>query len=342
MPTFRCTAACTYCGTFSNPSFRHASLEPDVVRRMIDQAAEARYRGVVFTGGEATLALDVVLDGIAQASSLGLGTRLVTNGWWAEDDTAAHEVLERLAAAGLDELNLSTGDEHVGFVPLSSVVRAAATALGLGFRVICVMIEVTRDASIRASDVSDNPILAAAAAAHPAANVQILESPWMPTRPDRQLAYPQEYLLNQDNLATKSGCDSCLRTTTVQADGRIAACCGLGIRTVPELQVGHVDSTTLREADQTAGDDLLKRWIRVEGPEKILAWAAAIDPEIEWENRYAHKCQSCLRLYQDERVRTVINEHHQEKIADIVLGEFLLEHFEPEAESGFPSELPTS
>jgi Radical SAM superfamily len=341
MPTFRCTAACTYCGTFSNPSAHHASLEADVVRRMIDQAAGAGYRGVVFTGGEATLALDVVLDGIAQASSLGLGTRLVTNGGWAEDDTSAHDVLRRLAAAGLDELNLSTGDQHVRFVPLASVVRAAATALWLGFRVVCVMIEVTRDAVVRAADVTDDPSFAAAAAAHPAANIQILESPWMPTRPDRQLAYPENYLLNKQNLATKSGCDSCLRTTTIQADGRIAACCGLGIRTVPELQIGHVDHTTLREADRTAGDDLLKRWIRVEGPEKILAWAAAIDPEIEWENQYAHKCQSCLRIYQDDRVRAVIKEHHQEKIADIVLGEFLLEHFELEADSGFPSELPT-
>jgi hypothetical protein len=305
---------------------------------MIDQAADAGYGGVVFTGGEATLELDTVLDGISQASALGLGSRLVTNGWWAKDERSAREVLERLRVAGLGELNLSTGDQHVRFVPLSAVIRAAATALSLGFPVVCVMVEVTREAVIRAADVTDDPVFAAAIEEHPGANVQILESPWMPTRHDRRVDYPESYLLNKTNLARKSGCDSCLRTTTVQADGRIAACCGLGIRTVPELQIGHVDDTTLREADASASDDLLKRWIRVEGPEKILAWAASIDPEIEWEDQYAHKCQSCLRLYQDERVRAVIAEHHQEKLADIILAEFLLSHFESETEPGVLSE----
>ena len=101
MPTYRCTAACTDCGTFSSPARTHASLDAEVVTRVIDQAGAAGYRGVVFTGGEATLALDIVLTGIAQARALGMGTRLVTNGWWADTDAAAAEFVDRLRSAGL-------------------------------------------------------------------------------------------------------------------------------------------------------------------------------------------------------------------------------------------------
>ncbi|WP_460972843.1 radical SAM protein [Prescottella soli] len=341
MPTFRCTAACQNCGTFSSPGPGHSSLEGHTVTRLIAQAADAGYRGVVFTGGEATLALDIVLSGVAQANSLGMGTRLVTNGWWAETEAGAYDILGRLRSAGLDELNLSTGDQHARFVPVSSVIRAAVTSLELGFRSLCVMIEVIEGSVIHKDDILEDGEFRMALDKNPAANVQVIESPWMPVRPDRRNFYPDGYLLNRNNVALKTGCSSCLTTTTVQADGRIAACCGIGMRAVPELQVGRVESTSLREADLTAADDFLKRWIRLEGPEKILAWAANIDPEIEWENMYAHKCQACLRLYKDDRVRAVIQEHHQEKIPDVLLGEFLLTRFEPPAANAeFLEEIP--
>jgi hypothetical protein len=55
-----------------------------------------------------------------------------------------------------------------------------------------------------------------------------------------------------------------------------------------------------------------------------LAWAATHDSSIEWENLYSHRCQACLRIYQDPKVREVIREYHQEKIADVLLGEWLL------------------
>lgn len=341
MPTYRCTAACTDCGTFSSPAPTHASLDAEVVTRVIDEAGAAVYRGVVFTGGEATLVLDTVLAGIAQARALGMGTRLVTNGWWADTDAAAAAFVDRLRSAGLDELNLSTGDQHARFVPVPSVIRSAVAALEQELRSLCVMVEVTEASAIRKELVIDDPAFQRAVARHPAAHVQVFESPWMPTRIDRSRSYPDGYLLNRSNVALKTGCTSCLTTTTLQADGRIAACCGIGMRTVPELQVGRVETTSLQEADERAADDFLKRWIRLDGPEKILAWAASIDPEIEWEDLYAHKCHACLRLYKDDRVRAVIADHHQDKIADVLLGEFLLTTFEPTAPDTFPDEMPT-
>ena len=39
---------------------------------------------------------------------------------------------------------------------------------------------------------------------------------------------------------------------------------------------------------------------------------------------YAHRCQACLRLYQDPVVRTVVSHSYEEKVADVMFGEWLL------------------
>ncbi|RBP11430.1 radical SAM family protein [Roseiarcus fermentans] len=321
--TFGCTAACKHCGTFSNPG-AHTSLDRDLMLSAIDQAVESGYLVVVFTGGEPTLRLAELLCAIERASSAGLVTRVVTNAWWAADGNAAFEMAASLVAAGLAEINFSTGDEHARYVPVENILRACLGACKAGFRTICVMVETVRGRSVTAATLTDSPAFKDMVGQFPDARIHVLESPWMPTSPSNHAAYPDGMAANRDNLARRGGCNSCLTTTTVQADGRISACCGLGIRSVPELQVGHIRTTTLRQADEEAANDFLKRWIRVEGPERILAWAATHDERIEWENLYAHRCQACLRLYKDERVRNVIRQRHTEKLADVLLAEWLL------------------
>jgi len=157
--------------------------------------------------------------------------------------------------------------------------------------------------------------------------VKFSESPWMPLNPAKKENYPPGMAIDRNNLAKVRGCDSVIQTITVQADGRIGACCGLGMRLVPELQVGRIGEISLTEGFSEAEDDLLKRWIRAEGPERILAWAAEKDPSIKWEGMYAHRCQACIRLYRDPAVRRIIADQYIEKIPDIVFREFLLYEF---------------
>lgn len=86
----------------------------------------------------------------------------------------------------------------------------------------------------------------------------------------------------------------------------------------------------LADADKSAADDFLKRWITVQGPERILAWASKYNPEIKWKNMYAHRCQACVRLYTDSMVNKVILEHYKEKIPDVIFGEWLLYRYKPD------------
>jgi hypothetical protein len=67
----------------------------------------------------------------------------------------------------------------------------------------------------------------------------------MPLSPTAVNRYTEGATVDASNVAMRAGCDSVLHTTTVQADGRLGACCGLGMRLIPELQIGNVGDTPL-------------------------------------------------------------------------------------------------
>lgn len=322
MPTWQCTAECQDCGTMSSPRVRER-LTMDQLIKAIGEASRAGYEVAVFTGGEPTLAGAVLEKALAYARDCGLITRVVTNGHWARSPERADLKIRSLVEAGLQEINFSTGDEHVRFVPVERVLRGVVSALRAGLTT-AVMVELRSGNRVTRESFESHPLYTEIA---DMGGVKIDESPWMPLDPDQSEGYPAGFAVNRENLSTRTGCDSVLQTTTIEADGTIGACCGIGMRLVPELQLGHIANMSISEADSAAADDFLKRWIRVEGPEKILAWAASIDTSIEWEDRYAHRCQACIRLYRDPLVGKVVREHHAEKIADVVFGEWLLYHY---------------
>jgi hypothetical protein len=70
---------------------------------------------------------------------------------------------------------------------------------------------------------------------------------------------------------------------------------------------------------QEAGRDFIKIWLFVDGPERILAWAASKNQAIQWENRYSHHCHACLALFENAEVRRTILEHYRERVDDVLL-----------------------
>jgi len=85
----------------------------------------------------------------------------------------------------------------------------------------------------------------------------------------------------------------------------------------------------LQNAIRDAESDFLKLLLHYKGPEKLLAWAASKNSEITWENFYAHKCQSCLRIYKDPKVGSVIREYHSELISDVLQAAWMEEELYP-------------
>src|ERR1043166_5309197 len=283
MPTLRCTAACAHCGTYSSPKIK-TTLTRSALLKAIDEAAEIKYAAVVFTGGEPLLEWDLTVDGIRRAAELGLRTRIVSNGFWARTEERGKKAVHALVDAGLDELNLSTGDEHAKYVPLDSVVRAVTAAIDATLPCV-IMVEVRKDPKITAQTLTQHPVLASLLKNRSHA-FSISQSPWMSLDPVESSNIEGQALVNRSNIAKRKGCDSVLRDTTVYSDGKVLACCGIGAKSIAELNLGRFPESSLSSLDRKSRDDFLKRWLRVDGPEKILAWAATFDPSIKWENMY--------------------------------------------------------
>lgn len=327
LPTFRCTAACQDCGSLSSPSER-TRLHLNEMLGAIDEASTLGYEVVVFTGGEPTLIGKELETCISRASSHGLIVRMVTNAYWAIDDKKAKRRVEAWKSAGLREINFSTGDQHARFVPIERVINATRAAISCELPV-AIMVETTAVRNITKEVLISHPLFVQITEEYPGVYIRVDESPWMPLSPSIRRKYPDGIAVNRSNLSRVRGCDSVLRTTTIEADGKINACCGLSSRMIPELQTGKLGDSTIQEADRKGSDDFLKHWISVEGPERILAWAEEHNDSVEWEDMYAHRCQACLRIYKDPLVRQIISENHQEKLADVIFSDWLVHHFDP-------------
>jgi radical SAM family protein len=332
MLTFACSAECRDCGTISSPRNRHNLAIADVLRGL-DEAARLQFHNVVFTGGEATLRWGELLIAIRHATALGLPTRLVTNAHWAKSLDDADARLGVLLEAGLKEINFSTGDEHVRFVPLDHVINAAVATVRQGLTAY-IMVELRSEPLVTRKSILSHRLVEQLPLSLQAL-IKPSESPWMPLDPGRVASYPEGIAATKENLSNCLGCDSVLQTYVMQADGRIGACCGLGMRMIKELNVGRVEGSNFLEgAIRDAGDDFLKIWLRYKGPEKILAWAAKHDPEIKWEGMYGHRCQACIRLYRDARVRRVIARSGLEMMPEVIQSAWLQEQYIPSKLSG--------
>ena len=328
MPTLACTAACRHCGSHSRPN-RPERLDSAIIMESIRQAGNLGFAGVVFTGGEATLEWDSLLRAIRFASELGLPPRLVTNAHWAVSVDIARTTLDTLVERGLRDINFSTGDEHTRFVPMDYVVNAAVAAAERGID-IHIMVEYSAARQITKARILSHSLLDGLTSAQ-RESIRITESPWMPLDPLFPGCYAPGDTINELNVTLREGCPSVLRTYILEADGRVAACCGLGIGDIPELYVATAKGKDfLRRAIESAESDLIKLWLHCKGPERILAWAASKEPDIRWQHVYAHSCQVCQRIYKDNHVANVIRENYTEVITDIIQSLWFDEHYYPQ------------
>src|SRR5258708_26308015 len=104
---------------------RKGRLSLKQIRHSIDQAADStKVRLIIFAGGEPLLLGDDLYAALEHVRARGLKSRLITNAYWAVSPERAAEVVARLHACGLDELNLSIDDYHLPFIKPQRVKAA--------------------------------------------------------------------------------------------------------------------------------------------------------------------------------------------------------------------------
>jgi MoaA/NifB/PqqE/SkfB family radical SAM enzyme len=92
--TYKCTSSCKDCCFQSNPQRKEKLTVPEI-KKYISETVKAysSIKVLVLTGGECFLYGKKLEDIIKHASSYGLITRIVTNGFWAKDYNKADETL---------------------------------------------------------------------------------------------------------------------------------------------------------------------------------------------------------------------------------------------------------
>jgi len=310
--THQCTAACEHCCFACTPKVTKA-IPIARLEALIDEAREVpSLRVVVFTGGECFL-LGRDLDRlIARATQHGLATRCVTNGYWAASEKGARKRVAEIRAAGLKEINFSTGTFHAKYVPVERIVLGARATAEAGLTTlinaeICDQSDFGLEAIINDDRIRELIV---------AGKIRVQRNVWIESDGTLPLSHRPEH--SRFNDGRKKGCRTAMNVIAVTPDQSLVACCGLHMEKIPDLHLGSIADRTLGDVLATAPDDFLKIWIHVEGPERVLEFVKTHKPDYELPVSCVHPCETCLHLYRDETAKAVIAEHYREKEADVV------------------------
>lgn len=327
LPTYRCTAACENCCFHCSPKVPGRIPQNRIIKYIRDASEIPSIKLVVFSGGECFLLGKDLDDAIAWASRLGLRTRCVTNAYWATSKHTTKKRLQAISDAGLNELNISTGDFHQKWVPIENVIRTAVEGVAMGMTIV-IMVEVQAERKFTLNTlISDHTLSKILKDKESKKLLYLLESPWMSSHTGQKVEQNAEILMSEKKMPQVRGCTSVLSTLIISPSESLGACCGLAHEQIPEMRIGSLREHSLSQLVENSKNDFLKLWLMIEGPYHILKWASEKDQKIKWEGKYVHLCDACRLIYSDSRIRKAINQHYKEKVEDILFRFTMFDRF---------------
>lgn len=286
--THQCTSSCPNCGFFCSPKLKISMKISDMIR-YTEKALQLfpTINCLVLTGGEVScFPKSDICKVIAYARSLGIvNIRIVSNGVWAKTVESASAYLSELKNSGLTELNISTGDEHSLFVPLSNVVNAIKTAQELGIH-STIALEKHKKNRITSQAIKDE----FEATFGTKFSCQISESPWIELKNFRKKYTEEDF---DEEIKIHAGCSSLFTGIQINPSGQLLACCGFAAEFSEHLKLGHIDSYSSREQYEENVYNLLTVWLYSEGPVGIVEHILGKGIK---ETSDVHMCEHCLRL----------------------------------------------
>jgi len=125
--TDRCNVECAHCCVSSGPR-RRTKMDPAFAAEIIGQAAALGIPAIKFTGGEALLYPQEILELTDLAHRKGMNVGVVTNGYWAPTVEKGVRFLTPFLEAGLCEVDISVDQWHWDFLKAEQVGRAIQAA----------------------------------------------------------------------------------------------------------------------------------------------------------------------------------------------------------------------
>jgi hypothetical protein len=197
--TYQCNYECDHCFAWGSP-WQTGVFTAEQLENVFQQAlALGSVREFYFEGGETFLYYPVLLQAVARATELGFATGIVTNGYWATTVEDALLWLRPLAAAGLDQIDISCDIFH-GDTPEETAMHpglVAARQLGLAEGAISIEPPTgyrDPDTSVPGEAISGGDVMYRGRAAEKLA-------PGLPTQPwDSFTTCPYENLVNPGRI----------------------------------------------------------------------------------------------------------------------------------------------
>lgn len=311
---YKCNFACGHCSVGSSPETTFEMPE-ETWEEAFREVADLSPDTMVFTGGEVTLHKERLLESLERADDLGIGTRIVTNGWWAHDMESAREMVDELAEAGLDEMNTSYDDFHTDYMepePVVNLVEASHERDEIQQVVVACIVgdeEPTYDRDRLESLIEDRlgtPV-------SDIDGVNVVEDSAVPMGSGAQLDVSNVDARNK----LRGGCNDIVTTVSIHPDGSVKGCCGHAQWYVPDLTLGTLEEESLSEIIDRSQRNIVYWLIHEVGPKTL------IDDRLDVEDDTDHTgiCHACHDLLNDHRDAFLdyVRENKQEIIAEDII-----------------------
>ena len=323
--TYRCTAACVNCCFACSPiRTEEMSLQEmlTLIKRSLD--AYTSIKIVVITGGECFLLGEKLREVIRFVKSKGLYSRVVTNGYWATSSAKAFDILSLLKEDGLTEVNFSTGDEHLQYVPLQRLIYGIKVALDLQLTV-ALNVETSKGCAFTLEKMLENDnfkdFLSPFKYEKP---LMIVRGQWMPfTKESLEIMLENKEM---EILPTNTErCTNIFSSLTISPNKHMFSCCGLPSANIGYLDLGKIETEReIIDAYETQFEDFLKIWIFTEGPYKILSFIAEIIGDIPEVKYNFHMCFYCACIFGNPRYLKVLQDNYRRVYDNVILKYFLI------------------
>jgi MoaA/NifB/PqqE/SkfB family radical SAM enzyme len=326
--TNKCSAACKNCCYGCNPK-KKDKLTLNEMKDYIDQSLEAypTIQLLVLTGGECFL-LEKDLNKIVKYGvEKGLNVRVVTNAYWATSFKKAYLRLKELVDVGLNEINISTGDDHQEWVSYDNIIYAIVASLKHNI-VAAVNIETNSISKFNAKKLKVDCRLKKYLSKYKDKFI-VIESVWMPFKVSTNNEI-KESSLNNIKISLpclKKRCTNLFSTITINPFHKMLACCGLTAECTAYLDLGSVKKYPIKQLYENQFNDLAKIWLYTEGPKKILDFIHEKSNTEHIDTANWHLCQICADIFRKEQNIEILQEYGPQVFSNIILKYSLLNKY---------------
>ena len=286
--SFACNFQCDHCITLSGPSVREAMGVSRGIR-FLEQASDAGIKVIVFGGGEPFLFVEELFQLVAFASSLGMFTSMVSNGFWGNTIPRAEAFLNKFQRAGLNTITLSTDRFHARYGRPSNIGRILTVACTLG---LATGIKISR---LRFDPWADE----LAGVLDPYCDA-LDELDVKPRGRGKQLR-GQVPLHSLSSLRNRCGCTPMLLTP----NGGLVFCCNVPVMdidaSVNPLLMGNLNHASMAQLMKRRDEDPVLARVAARGPATLFEALCRMgcDTGRLRKQRYGDACDLCFFILQD-------------------------------------------